>query len=101
MRFFAIQWDRHTICVEDACSSIDPGFQEREPSHRMLESIMLSWALAFFVLALIAAMFGFGGIAVGAASIAKILFYLFLALFVFSLLGSIMRGRNVTSVPFG
>ena len=41
---------------------------------------MLSWALTFLVLALIAAMFGFGGIAAGAASIAKILFFLFLVL---------------------
>ena len=72
-----------------------PGFQEREPSHRMLESIMLSWALTFLVLALIAALFGFGGIAAGAASIAKILFFLFLVLFVVSLIGNTIRGRNV------
>ena len=31
---------------------------------------MLSWALAFFIIAIIAAIFGFGGIAAGAASIA-------------------------------
>jgi uncharacterized membrane protein YtjA (UPF0391 family) len=39
---------------------------------------MLRWAWAFLIVALIAAVFGFGGIASGAASIAKILFYLFL-----------------------
>jgi uncharacterized membrane protein YtjA (UPF0391 family) len=39
---------------------------------------MLQWALAFFVIALIAALFGFGGIAAGAAGIAKILFFGFL-----------------------
>lgn len=45
---------------------------------------MLSWSLAFFVLAIIAAIFGFGGIAVASASIAKILFVIFLVLFVLS-----------------
>jgi len=38
---------------------------------------MLHYAVVFFVIALIAAFFGFGGIAVGAASIAKILFVVF------------------------
>ncbi len=48
---------------------------------------MLRWALGFFVVALIAALLGFGGIALAAAGIAKIIFYIFLALFVVSLLG--------------
>jgi uncharacterized membrane protein YtjA (UPF0391 family) len=39
---------------------------------------MLHYAVVFFVIALIAAFFGFGGIAVGAAGIAKILFIVFL-----------------------
>lgn len=56
---------------------------------------MLSWALTFLVLALIAAIFGFGGIAVGAASIAKILFFLFIVLFVVSLVMNTVRGRTV------
>jgi len=38
---------------------------------------MLRWVIIFFVIALIAALFGFGGIAAGAASIAKILFFIF------------------------
>ena len=45
---------------------------------------MLSWSFAFFVLALVAAFFGFGGIAAGAADIAKILFALFVVLFIAS-----------------
>ena len=40
--------------------------------------IMLHYAAVFFVIALVAAFFGFGGIAVGAAGIAKILFIVFL-----------------------
>jgi uncharacterized membrane protein YtjA (UPF0391 family) len=42
--------------------------------------IMLYWAAVFFVIALVAAVLGFGGIAAGAAGIAKILFIVFLAL---------------------
>jgi uncharacterized membrane protein YtjA (UPF0391 family) len=39
---------------------------------------MLYYAVVFFVVALIAAVFGFSGIAAGAAGVAKILFVLFL-----------------------
>jgi uncharacterized membrane protein YtjA (UPF0391 family) len=39
----------------------------------------------FLLVAIIAAVFGFGGIAVGAAEIAKILFFVFVVLFVISL----------------
>lgn len=42
---------------------------------------MLYWALMFFVVALIAALFGFTGIALAAAGIAKILFFVFLVFF--------------------
>jgi uncharacterized membrane protein YtjA (UPF0391 family) len=52
---------------------------------------MLRWALAFFVIAIIAAVFGFGGIAVAAAGIAKILFFIFLVLFLVALLGGLVR----------
>src|SRR5262249_17003143 len=41
-------------------------------------SILLKGALFFFVIALIAALFGFGGIAEGAADIAQVLFFIFL-----------------------
>ena len=47
---------------------------------------MLRWAVIFFIIAIIAAIFGFGGIAAGAASIAKVLFFIFLALFVITIL---------------
>ncbi len=56
---------------------------------------MLSWALTFLVLALIAAVLGFGGLASGMAGIAKILFFVFLVVFVISLIGHTMRGRPV------
>jgi uncharacterized membrane protein YtjA (UPF0391 family) len=52
---------------------------------------MLNWALVFFIVALLAAIFGFSGIAVAAAGIAKIFFYLFLVLFLISLVMGLAR----------
>lgn len=53
---------------------------------------MLHYAVVFFVIAMIAAMFGFGGIAAGAVGIAKILFYVFVVLAMASFLyGLIVR----------
>jgi len=52
---------------------------------------MLYYALVFFVVAVIAAILGFGGVAVAAAGIAKILFFIFLVLFIVSLLGHALR----------
>lgn len=52
---------------------------------------MIRWALAFFVLALLAAVFGFGGLAGELTGIARILVLLFLVLFVVSLV--VGRGR--------
>jgi uncharacterized membrane protein YtjA (UPF0391 family) len=54
---------------------------------------MLGWALAFFVLAVVAAIFGFGGIASASAGIAQILFLIFAVLFVVALLSNAFRGR--------
>ena len=47
---------------------------------------MLSWALFFFIFSVIAGVFGFGGIAATSAGIAQVLFYIFVGLFVLSLL---------------
>ena len=47
---------------------------------------MLRWSVTFLIVAIVAAIFGFGGIAAGAASVAKILFFIFVALFVMSLI---------------
>jgi uncharacterized membrane protein YtjA (UPF0391 family) len=52
---------------------------------------MIRWVITFLVVALIAAVLGFGGIAEGAADIAKIIFYIFIVLFVISLLGRLFR----------
>ncbi len=51
---------------------------------------MLRYALVFFVVALIAAAFGFLGIAAAAVSVARLLFYIFLILFLVSLVGGLV-----------
>jgi uncharacterized membrane protein YtjA (UPF0391 family) len=43
---------------------------------------MLRWALIFFVVSLVAGFFGFTGVAEGARSISKVLFFIAIALFV-------------------
>jgi uncharacterized membrane protein YtjA (UPF0391 family) len=58
--------------------------------------LMLRWTVTFLIIAIIAAVFGFGGIAAGAASIAKILFFVFIVLFLISLIfGRSAKGTGV------
>lgn len=52
---------------------------------------MLYWAVVFLIVALVAGVFGFGGISVMAAGFAKILFVVFLVLFLISLVFGIRR----------
>lgn len=47
---------------------------------------MLKWAAIFFLIAIVAAIFGFTDIASGAASIAQVIFFIFIALLVISLI---------------
>ncbi len=56
---------------------------------------MLRWSVSFLIVAIIAGVFGFGGIAAGATEIAKVLFFLFLILFVVSLLTGRSRNKNL------
>lgn len=52
---------------------------------------MLHYAVVFLVIALIAAVFGFGGIAAGAVEIAKILFFVFVIMAVITFVVSLVR----------
>ncbi|WP_428663450.1 DUF1328 domain-containing protein [Reyranella sp.] len=54
---------------------------------------MLYWALMFLVVALVAAVFGFGGIASTATGIAQVLFVIAIIMFAVSLFAGFMR-RN-------
>jgi uncharacterized membrane protein YtjA (UPF0391 family) len=56
---------------------------------------LLRWALLFLIVAVIAAVFGFGGVAEGATDIAKVLFYIFLAICAILLIAGAMTYRAV------
>ncbi len=57
---------------------------------------MLYWAAVFLIIAIIAGLFGFGLVASAAAGIAKILFFIFLVVFIISLIfGLSRRGTSV------
>ena len=53
---------------------------------------MLRWALIFFVVAIVAALFGFTGIASASAGIAQILFFVFVVLLLAVLILGFVRG---------
>ena len=57
---------------------------------------MLYWSLMLLIVAMVAAVLGFGGVAVGSAGIAKMLFMVFIALFVVSTLGDSWSRRSVS-----
>lgn len=52
---------------------------------------MLYWALVFFIVALVAGVLGFGGIAAAATDIARILFFIFLVIFLVTLILGLVR----------
>ena len=54
---------------------------------------MLAWALTFLIIALMAAILGFGGIVGTAVSIAKIIFFVAIFLFAISTVTQLVRGR--------
>src|SRR6478672_12214474 len=78
--------------IVPAASHREDGSRHRSNSAAALTGVqtMLHYAVVFFVIALIAALFGFGGIAAGAAGIAKILFVVFIILAV----ATFLFGRN-------
>ncbi len=57
---------------------------------------MLKWALIFFVISILAGIFGFTGIAAGTASIAKVLFFIAVLLFVIFLILGLTVFKSVT-----
>jgi len=59
--------------------------------------MLLKWAVIFLVIALIAGALGFTGVYAAAASIAKILFYIFLFLFVVTLLAGLFVAKKIFS----
>lgn len=58
---------------------------------------MLKWSVIFFIISIIAALFGFTGIESAAAGIAKILFFIFLAGFIITLILAIFVAKKISS----
>lgn len=56
---------------------------------------MLKWAIIFFIISVIAGFLGFTDIAVGAKSIAKVLFYVALVIFIIVLIFGVLLGKLV------
>lgn len=56
---------------------------------------MLRWSAVFLVIAIIAAVLGYGGIAADAAEIAKVLFFIFLGIFVVTLILGFVAGEKL------
>ncbi len=54
---------------------------------------MIQWAITFLVIALVAAIFGFGGIAAVSVELARILFFVFIILFIIAAFMHAMRGK--------
>ena len=55
---------------------------------------MLSWSITFLIIALIAALLGFGGIAGASIELAKIIFFIAIVLFLVSAVVGLARGRT-------
>lgn len=56
---------------------------------------MLKWAVIFFVISIVAGLMGFTGIAVGAAEIAKVLFFITITLFLIFLVVGLLVARKL------
>jgi uncharacterized membrane protein YtjA (UPF0391 family) len=56
---------------------------------------MLSWVVTFLIIALIAGLLGFGGIAGTSIEIAKVIFFIAVILFLVSAVLGVVRGKRV------
>jgi uncharacterized membrane protein YtjA (UPF0391 family) len=59
------------------------------------EDAMLKWALIFFVISLVAGAFGFTGISAAAGGVARILFFIFVVIFLVFLVLGLMAGEAI------
>jgi uncharacterized membrane protein YtjA (UPF0391 family) len=60
---------------------------------------MLSWALSFLILALVAGFLGFGGVAIISIEIARILFGVFIVLFLIAAVAHLLQGKSPPIPP--
>ncbi|CAI10088.1 hypothetical protein ebA6959 [Aromatoleum aromaticum EbN1] len=71
------------------CSTAIPGSLPDPPQG---VNKMIKWAIIFFVISVIAGLLGFTGVAAGAAGIARVLFYIALAIFLIVLVFGVLLG---------
>lgn len=64
----------------------------------LVETFMLRWALTFLAFALVAGLLGFTGIAGDAMYIARVLFYIFVVVFLMSLIYGAVSGRGIKPI---
>jgi uncharacterized membrane protein YtjA (UPF0391 family) len=103
MVFFANRRAELSVCgskdgvFRNETKSAEPRFIAVDALRRVrgMEDFMLGWALTFLVIALIAALLGFGGIAGTAVGIAKIIFFVAIVLFLISAIAGAVRGRRI------
>jgi uncharacterized membrane protein YtjA (UPF0391 family) len=57
---------------------------------------MIKWAIIFALISVVAGIFGFTGIAAGSAAVAKVLFFIALAIFVILLIAGLAAGRKLS-----
>jgi uncharacterized membrane protein YtjA (UPF0391 family) len=57
---------------------------------------MLRWAVVFFIISIIAAIFGFGGVANAASDIAQVLFFIFIVIFAVMLVAGLVAGKRIS-----
>ncbi len=67
-------------------------FQRRGCSNPNPIIVMLRWIITFLIIALIAGLFGFTGVAGAATDVARILFYIFLVLLLIAIVAGLFRG---------
>jgi uncharacterized membrane protein YtjA (UPF0391 family) len=58
------------------------------------DRVMLGWVVTFLIVALIAGILGFGGVAGASIEIAKIIFFIAVVLFLVSAVFGLVRGRS-------
>jgi len=74
---------------------IDPASgAQGAPRNETQERVMMSWVVTFLIIALVAGLLGFGGIAGASIEIAKIVFFVALILFLVSAVVGLARGRG-------
>jgi uncharacterized membrane protein YtjA (UPF0391 family) len=69
-------------------------FQSRKSKEKTEDRVMLGWVVTFLIVALIAGILGFGGVAGASIEIAKIIFFIAVVLFLVSAVFGLVRGRT-------